>query len=285
MQLPGDGVTLSVLGNARAGAERLIFLHGFPESAECWRPQLDAFAPDYDVLAPDQRGYGASGRPVGVAEYRVERLCADILALAGDAARVTLIGHDWGGLAAWFCAAAHPGRIAQAIIVNAPHPTRFQQLLDTDAAQREASAYTRALIDPGFEAAVLADGGDAFWDALFGAHLAAGEIGAAARAAQLADWRVPGTLTSMTDWYRASPFRFPDAAPGSFAQVPFPALRIAVPVTIIWGEDDPVLLPQQLDGLAGLVPDLTIHRVAAAGHGILHQRPALVTSLIASALR
>ena len=184
-----------------------------------------------------------------------------------------------------FCAAAHPAAVDRLVIVNAPHPTRFQATLDGDPAQRAASAYARALLDPGFEAAVLADGGVAFWDALFGEHHKAGAIDAAARAAHLAGWRVPGTLTAMTDWYRASPFVFPDQPAGRFALTPFPALRIDVPVTMIWGEDDTALLPAQLDGLAELVPDLTIHRVAGAGHGILHQRPGVVTSLIAAALR
>ena len=119
------------------------------------------------------------------------------------------------------------------------------------------------------------------WDALFGGHA----IDAATRAVQLAGWCVLGTLTAMTGWYRASPFTFPGATPGPFALTPFPALSIAVPVTLIWGEDDPVLLATQLDGLAELVPDLTIHLVAGAGNGILHQRPELVTSLIAAALK
>ncbi len=50
---------------------------------------------------------------------------------------------------------------------------------------------------------------------------------------------------------------------------PQPALpRITVPTKIIWGEDDPVLGPELLDGIERYVDDVTVHRVRGAGHWV-----------------
>jgi pimeloyl-ACP methyl ester carboxylesterase len=60
-----------------------------------------------------------------------------------------------------------------------------------------------------------------------------------------------------------------------------PALpRTEVPTLVIWGEEDPLLLPILLDGLEQEVDDLTVHRIAGAGHGVVRQQPGRVASLI-----
>ncbi len=263
-----------------------IFLHGFPERAQCWSPQLAHFATTHRVVAPEQRGYGRSTRPAALESYRVEALVADVLALADHygAGRFDLIGHDWGGIVAWFLAAAAPQRVRHLAIINAPHPSRLQQTLDEDAGQRLASAYAARLASPDFEATAHAAGLEPLWETMFGHHFAAGGIDSAARSAQLADWAIPGTLTAMTAWYRAAPFQYPGLQPGPFTRRPFPTVTVTVPTTLLWGMDDTALLPVQLEQLQNWVRDLTIRRIANAGHGVLHQQPATVTALLSAAL-
>jgi pimeloyl-ACP methyl ester carboxylesterase len=53
-----------------------------------------------------------------------------------------------------------------------------------------------------------------------------------------------------------------------------------VPTLVIWGMDDPILLPALLQGLDDLVPDLAVRKIHGAGHGIVRERPELVTQLI-----
>ena len=63
---------------------------------------------DFRVIAPDQRGFGASDKPEGVENYRADKVVEDLIALA-DAlglGRFTLVGHDWGGAVAWLAALA-----------------------------------------------------------------------------------------------------------------------------------------------------------------------------------
>ncbi len=97
------------------GAPVVVLAHGFPELAYSWRHQIPALADaGYHVLAPDQRGYGGSSKPVAVDAYNVVELSADIVGLLDDvdAERAVLVGHDFGGVVAWTAPLLHPDRFA-----------------------------------------------------------------------------------------------------------------------------------------------------------------------------
>ena len=268
-----------------AGAGPLvIFLHGFPEYSGMWRGQLEAFAGTHLCVAPDQRGYNLSSRPLALRDYRAKPLVDDIVQLADALGhqRFTLVAHDWGGAIAWNVAAWHPDRVEKLVIVNAPHPVTFVRELQSSAAQREASAYMnffrldkaeRVLGEDGFRRlrAMTFDiwgknGGDAS-PAMVDAYVSA--------------WSQPGALTAMLNWYRASPMHPPTA------EEPLPALdpalfHVRVPTHVIWGERDHALLPSMLDGLDAHVDDLEIVRIADASHWVVHERPGRVNDLLAS---
>src|SRR5437870_1519507 len=44
----------------------IVMIHGFPDFWYTWRHQMTALAPDYHVVAIDQRGYNLSDKPKGV---------------------------------------------------------------------------------------------------------------------------------------------------------------------------------------------------------------------------
>src|SRR5881628_2318665 len=76
------GVTLNVQSGGPEDGEPIIFLHGFPESHRTWRGVTPKLARDFRVVAPDQRGFGASDKPEGVEAYRTDRIVEDLIALA-----------------------------------------------------------------------------------------------------------------------------------------------------------------------------------------------------------
>ena len=60
----------------------VVFLHGFPDSREVWRYQVQAIADGgYRVIVPDQRGFGNASRPEGVEHYGIELLAGDIIGI------------------------------------------------------------------------------------------------------------------------------------------------------------------------------------------------------------
>ncbi|MBX3560506.1 MAG: alpha/beta hydrolase [Sphingomonas sp.] len=278
------GVTLNVQTGGARGGEPILFLHGFPESHRTWRAVAPALAADHFIVAPDQRGFGASDRPEGVEAYATDRILEDLIALADALAleRFTLVGHDWGGAVAWLAALRHPDRLKCLVIVNSPHPLVFQKSLIEDEAQRAASQYMNAFRNPAMEQGIAAMGLETFFDKSFGGHTDLTAIPPDERAHYLADWSQPGALTAMLNWYRASSIVVP--APGEAAELPAwtkaPFPSITMPTLVIWGLKDKALLPVQLDGLDALVEDLRIAATPEAGHFIPWEHPDFVVAAI-----
>jgi pimeloyl-ACP methyl ester carboxylesterase len=135
----------------------VVLLHGFPESRHSWRHQIGPLSRHYRVVAPNLRGYGKSDRPHGVAAYRLERLAADVRGLvrALKRERAHIVGHDWGGAIAWALAIddarskSSNGKwsspiepvVDKLVVMNCPHPARFERALRFDPAQQLRSAY------------------------------------------------------------------------------------------------------------------------------------------------
>jgi pimeloyl-ACP methyl ester carboxylesterase len=129
-QIPGvthrfvdlEGVRLH-LAEAGSGAP-LLLLHGWPQHWWCWRLMIAPLAQSYHVLAPDLRGFGWSEAPPG--EYAKATFAADILALLDHEGldQVKIIGHDWGGYAAFLLALDHPERVERLFALDIPPPWR-----------------------------------------------------------------------------------------------------------------------------------------------------------------
>ena len=108
--------------------EPIVFLHGFPELAYSWRHQMPALAEaGFRAIAPDQRGYGRTTAPAGVADYRMSQLITDVHGLldALELDSATFVGHDWGALVLWQMAMLAPERIDKLIVLNIPHFPRL----------------------------------------------------------------------------------------------------------------------------------------------------------------
>ncbi|HEX8666975.1 MAG TPA: alpha/beta hydrolase [Allosphingosinicella sp.] len=278
------GVTLNVCVAGPRDAEPILFLHGFPESHRTWRNQITDLSRDHFVVAPDQRGYAGSDKPEGVENYETDKIVADALALmdALEVKHFTLAGHDWGGAVAWTAALLHPLRVKGLVIVNAPHPYIFQKSLIEDVAQREASQYVNLFRSPAAEAAITAMGLDTFLEKVLLSHSDATKLPVEERQRYLDEWKEPGTLTAMLNWYRASKLDVPlpgaEAKAPLWTHAPFPKLRM--PTLVVWGMKDPALLPVQLEGLGDLVEDLRLATSTTASHFITWEEPGTVTSAI-----
>ena len=107
------------------GGRLALCLHGFPECWRSWVHQFPALSElGYRVWAPDMRGYGETSRPGQTADYAIEKLVDDVSGLieAAAAESVTLIGHDWGAIVAWYFAMRCPSELERLVIMNVPHP-------------------------------------------------------------------------------------------------------------------------------------------------------------------
>jgi pimeloyl-ACP methyl ester carboxylesterase len=116
-----DGTLHVHLTEAGSGPP-LLLLHGWPQHAAVWRRVVPLLAGDFRLLMPDLRGFGASGIPTG--GYNPAQFAADAVALldALEIGRAGVIGHDWGGFAAYLLGLRHPDRVTGLVVCNAPHP-------------------------------------------------------------------------------------------------------------------------------------------------------------------
>ena len=120
-------------------APLLLCLHGFPEYWGAWHDIMPLLARRFRVVAPDQRGFGRSPKPIGVEAYRTRLLADDMVALADELSAdrpYLLFGHDWGASVAYAMAFRNPDRLSGLVIANGVHPATFQRAIIEDPDQR-----------------------------------------------------------------------------------------------------------------------------------------------------
>ncbi|MFD7732203.1 alpha/beta fold hydrolase [Kitasatospora phosalacinea] len=129
--VPVNGVELEVFETGRENAGKPVVLcHGWPEHAFSWRHQMPALAAaGYHVIAPNQRGYGRSSRPLEVTEYDIAHLSGDLVALLDHYGYedATFVGHDWGAFVVWGLALLHPDRVNKVVNLSLPYQERGEK--------------------------------------------------------------------------------------------------------------------------------------------------------------
>lgn len=257
----------------------VLFLHGFPEHAHAWRHQLPvAAARGARAWAVNLRGYGRSSRPPRVRDYAIEALLADVRGLieASGAARVVLVGHDWGAVIAWYFAMRHPQLLDRLVIMNVPHPVPMARELRSSSAQRRRSWYVLLFQLPVLPEKLLGrDGARAIREIFTGGMRAAAAITDGDAEVFARNARQPGALKAMIDYYRA-------LVRGGGARrqeaLGFPVIR--TPTLMIWGEQDLALTRATTWGTEQWVEALTLRYLPEASHWVQQDAPEQVNAML-----
>lgn len=255
-----------------------ILLHGFPEFWFGWRRQIGPLAGSgLRLLVPDQRGYGLSDRPEGIEAYHLDRLAEDVIALADacGVGRFRLVGHDWGGLVAFWTASRFPERVERLAVLNAFHPGVFGDYLRRHPGQVLRSAYAGAFQLPRLpERLLLARDGLGLRE-MMRRSARPGTFSEADLDRYAREWRRPGAVTAMLNWYRALARLARDASPP----------RIAAPVLILWGRRDPALQPGLAEASLALCDRGRVEWFPDATHWVQHEAPEAVNAALIAFLR
>jgi pimeloyl-ACP methyl ester carboxylesterase len=297
---------------AEAGEGPLvILLHGFPESWYSWRHQLVALAAaGYHAVAPDQRGYCATGppdapgRPAQISDYTMLHLTGDVFALmdALGEERAVVAGHDWGAPVAWHAGLFRPDRIRGVIALSVAYRPRGSAA--PIAALRAAlgeSFYMVYFQQPGVADQELGrDPRATFRNVLYslsgespGMSLipaGGGFLDSGAEPAQLPGWLTEEDIEEYAEEYAGSGFTGPLnwyrnldrnwELTGAWQHAP-----VTTPAVFIAGDRDPVLGFISADGLDQVVPKLTESIILpGCGHWVQQERPAEVTAAMISFL-
>lgn len=247
----------------------VVMIHGFPDFSGSWSYLTPALNDAYRVVAMDTRGYNLSSQPVGVENYEMPKLVADVAAVikAEGYEKATVIGHDWGGSISWMFAFTHPEMLDNLIILSTPHPSLFMEQMRTNPAQQASSQYARNFQKEGSEAGLTAEG-------------LAARVRDPEMKAKYVEAFKRSSFTAMMNYYRAN---YPKTA-GPDAKRPFVPDNpppINVPLLVIHGMKDTALLSV---GHAGTwekaSKDTTLVMAPDAGHFVQHDRPELVNRTI-----
>jgi pimeloyl-ACP methyl ester carboxylesterase len=95
--------------------EPVFLLHGVPKTMLYWRRIVPLLTPHHTVVAPDNRGFGGSQRPV--TGYDTATMADDVAGLATHLGfeRFRVVGEDWGAAVAYAVAAFHRSRVEQLV--------------------------------------------------------------------------------------------------------------------------------------------------------------------------
>lgn len=245
----------------------IVLLHGYPEFWYSWRNQIPALArAGFRVIAPDLRGYNESSKPAEVDAYRVSRLVQDIVELIEREAQepCVLVGHDWGGVVAWFVAMTRPELLRKLVILNSPHPVPYAREL-----RRSREQKLRAMYQILFAAPIV---GPLFLRFSLFLMRFAGRFTHEDLAEMRAAWRRPGVMRSMRNYYRA--------LLRSRQELRALVRPIELPTLLIWGIHDPVFIRETTENFAEYVPKLRVERVPRAGHFVQTDAAEKVTELL-----
>ncbi|MFD0938602.1 alpha/beta fold hydrolase [Methylobacterium trifolii] len=270
-------VSLHVAEAGPADGMPTILLHGFPEFWFGWRCQIGPLAQaGLRLVIPDQRGYNLSDKPDGIAAYHLDRLAADVIALADACGfgRFRLVAHDWGGLVAWWVASHHPERIERLAILNAPHPGIFGAYLRRHPGQMLRSYYVAIFQIPGLPERRLTARNGAVLRKAMAATSRLGSFAEADLDHYAAAWTRPGAMKAMLNWYRALV---------RLGRGPPP--RVAPPTLIVWGRRDLALQPGLAEASLSLCDDGRIVWFDEATHWVQHDEPEAVNAALIAFLQ
>ena len=251
----------------------LILLHGFPEFWYSWRHQIPALAEHFKVVVPDLRGYNDSDKPQGVANYQIDVLTADVMALIRSFGQeqAIIIGHDWGGGIAWAFAADYPQATERLVVMNCPHPVAFQKNLQGNFQQLRRSWYMFFFQIPWLPEWLARLNTPRFVEKMF--------RGMAIRKEAFPDSDLqryveaidkPGMLTAAINYYRAA-FR------DRFTHGQRQFAQITCPTRLIWGEADTALGKELTYNMEPYFTDrFDIKYIPDCSHWVQQEQPELV---------
>ena len=119
----GGEVELAI-AEAGVGGRPLALVHGFTGAKEDFTDHLDRLADlGWHVIAPDQRGHGASAQPADESAYSFDAYATDLLALldAMGWPSAVVLGHSMGGMVLQTAALRAPERFEALILMDTTH--------------------------------------------------------------------------------------------------------------------------------------------------------------------
>lgn len=249
-----DGVELEV--EVTGAGPGLLLVHGFGGAKEDFADHVGTLAEAHRVVIFDHRGHGQSDHPGEPGAYSLDRMAADVLAVATAVGleRFRLLGHSMGGF------------LAQRAVLRAPE--RIEALVLMDTSYMCPDGIDRSLAETA--AAIARDRGMAELRQLM---LEADPLVTAAHARVVAE-RPGYEEFGVRKWFAQSPVMYERILmeivdqPDQLA----PLAAVACPALVIVGDqDEPFLRASR--AMADTIPGAALVVIPDAGHSPQFENP------------
>jgi len=256
------------LAYERTGAgPAVLLLHGWPGDRTDYREVAPLVAAGADVIVPDLRGFGESDKHLAdpASQYNAVAQARSVIGLMAELEldRAVIAGYDIGSRIAQAIARDRPD-LVRALVVAPPLPGIGDRIL-VPRAQREF--WYQAFHDLELSTELVDGRPDAvraylrhFWSHWSGP----GYEPAGDHLDHLVTvYGPPGAFAASIAWYRAGAG---SVAASLAEQVPPPDRRIAVPVTVLWPEYDPLFPREWSDRIGEFFAAAELTWLDGAGH-------------------
>ncbi len=254
----------------------LLLLHGWPEYWRTWEPVMQRLEDRFTLVAPDLRGFGASGKPDG--PWGAAQHAGDMLALldAMGLNRVGVVGHDVGGAVMQSLARQAAERLSGLFFFDFVYPGIGPRM---GAPDRLNEIWYQSFHQMDF-APSLVGASRQTCQTYIGSILRHWSYRKEAFDAVLEDWTdtfmAPGNLAGGFAYYKAA-----HAGRMAMLRGEAPALPpIAVPTCVRWAEHDPLFPYAWTDRLGETFTDLDLAMFEDVGHFPHREDPSRAASEI-----
>lgn len=260
-----------------AGAKQLFLLHGFQDVSASWQFMVDALQENWQVIAPDWRGYGLTDWS-GADSYWFPDYLGDLDALLDHFSPeqpAYLVGHSMGGNVGGLYAGARSERIRKFVNIEGfgiggrrqdPAPRRYAKWLDElldDGGQRPYDSFEEFAARMQAENPRLSDERARFLAEHWGKQEADGAVLRRADPAHKRPNPTPTTTEDLLACWR----------------------EITAPVLWIEGAKSGLIAriarnPEEYEARRAAIQDLRIERIEDAGHNIHHDQPERLAEVV-----
>ncbi|MCK2087110.1 alpha/beta hydrolase [Thauera aromatica] len=277
-QLDIRGLQYTVRRWGAADAPRLFLLHGWMDSSATFQFVVEALRHDWQVIAPDWRGFGGStwlGRPYWFPDYYAD--LDALLAHYAPGEPVRLAGHSMGGNVAGIYAGLYPERVSQVAMLDflglrRPPDAEAPLLLQKWIAAQAEPPRLRVYPDHGALARRLCAANPRLTPER--ADFLARHVGRV---------RGDGQVEMGCDPWHKLPSPFPYRVEDAMACW----RRVRAPVLLLIGDEGFVLErfgddPAELQRRAACFADVRQVTISGAGHNVQHDQPEQVAAALES---
>jgi pimeloyl-ACP methyl ester carboxylesterase len=255
----------------------LLLVHGWPGFWYEWHLNIGPLSEQFDVVAPDMRGYAYSDKPAGPPEqdYTDTKFAEDTAALCDHLGfeKVRIVTHDFGAIWMQRFARMFPERLDRLMLFDPPYPgigARWFQLphvFNTWYQLFHQLPMAEELVGSSREATRI------YIRHFLSAWSANKQLWTDEEIEQYADaYSQPGALRGGFNCYRAA------LRGGAFSGGG--DLTVRQPTRVLWGDGDSIIPFEWSDNLGQFFSDYTLEKIEGAGHFMMREAPDRVNAEI-----